>query len=58
MQKLSGAVAFVTGGAGGIGLGIARALAHAGAKVAIADIQPDLLESAREIAAREGWADR
>ncbi len=58
MQTISGAVAFVTGGAGGIGLGIARALAHAGAKVAIADIQDGLLESARELAAREGWADR
>jgi NAD(P)-dependent dehydrogenase (short-subunit alcohol dehydrogenase family) len=58
MQTVSGAVAFVTGGAGGIGLGIARALAHAGAKVAIIDIQDDLLAAARERAAEEGWAER
>jgi len=58
MQSLSGAVAFVTGGAGGIGLGIARALAHAGARVAIADIQDGLLQSARDLAASEGWGDR
>jgi len=58
MQTVSGAVAFVTGGAGGIGFGIARALAHDGAKVAIADIQDDLLARARETAEAEGWADR
>lgn len=39
-------VAFVTGGASGIGLGIARALASEGMKLAIADIDPATLEGA------------
>ncbi len=52
MKDIQGKVAFVTGAANGIGLGICRALARAGAHVALADIQPDVLESAcREIAA-------
>ena len=52
MKEISGKVAFVTGAANGIGLGICRALARAGAHVALADIQPDVLERARqEIAA-------
>jgi len=58
MKSVSGAVAFVTGGAGGIGLGMARALAEAGAKVAICDLNRDRLAEAGEIAAQEGWADR
>src|SRR5215468_11627347 len=52
MKDVNGKVAFVTGAANGIGLAICRALARAGAQVALADIQPDALESARqEIAA-------
>jgi NAD(P)-dependent dehydrogenase (short-subunit alcohol dehydrogenase family) len=52
MKDIAGKVAFVTGAANGIGLGICRALARAGASVALADIQPDALERARsEIAA-------
>ena len=47
MQDIAGKVAFVTGAANGIGLGICRALAQAGAHVAMADIQPDALERAR-----------
>jgi NAD(P)-dependent dehydrogenase (short-subunit alcohol dehydrogenase family) len=58
MKSVSGAVAFVTGGASGIGLGMAQALAEAGAKVAICDLRDDALDAAGEIAAREGWADR
>lgn len=48
MQELAGKVAFVTGAASGIGLGIAEALAQAGVKVMMADIEADALE--REVA--------
>ncbi|MDE2561416.1 MAG: SDR family NAD(P)-dependent oxidoreductase [Sphingomonadales bacterium] len=47
MQNLGGKTAFVTGGASGIGLGIAKALLGAGMNVVIADIRDDHLESAR-----------
>ena len=43
---LTGKVALVTGGNGGIGLGIARALGQAGAQVAIAGRNPDKLAAA------------
>jgi NAD(P)-dependent dehydrogenase (short-subunit alcohol dehydrogenase family) len=46
MQNLEGKTAFVTGGASGIGLGIAKALLGAGMNVVIADIRGDHLESA------------
>src|SRR5215469_5501986 len=46
MRDVAGKVAFVTGGASGIGLGIARALAHAGARVAIADVRAAALRKA------------
>ena len=41
MQNLEGKTAFVTGGASGIGLGIAKALLGAGMRVVIADIRED-----------------
>jgi NAD(P)-dependent dehydrogenase (short-subunit alcohol dehydrogenase family) len=43
MQNLPGKTAFVTGGASGIGLGIAKALLGAGMNVVIADIRDDHL---------------
>jgi NAD(P)-dependent dehydrogenase (short-subunit alcohol dehydrogenase family) len=71
VKELSGKVAFVTGSAGGIGLGIARACADAGMKVVLSDIDESTLEEAaaelRSLGAdvlavplnvtdREGWA--
>jgi NAD(P)-dependent dehydrogenase (short-subunit alcohol dehydrogenase family) len=46
MRELAGKTAFVTGAASGIGLGIARALAGAGMKVALADIDETTLGAA------------
>jgi NAD(P)-dependent dehydrogenase (short-subunit alcohol dehydrogenase family) len=46
MMDISGKTAIVTGAASGIGLGIATALAEAGANVVIADIQKDAAEAA------------
>ena len=46
MQNLPGKTAFVTGGASGIGLGIAKALLGAGMNVVIADIRDDRLQAA------------
>jgi NAD(P)-dependent dehydrogenase (short-subunit alcohol dehydrogenase family) len=47
MDRVEGKTAFITGGARGIGLGIARALAGAGAKLALADIDQAALASAK-----------
>ncbi len=46
MKYLEGKVAFVTGAASGIGLGIATALAQAGVKVMLCDIEKAALEKA------------
>ncbi len=43
MQDVAGKVAFITGGASGIGLAMARTFAAAGMKVAVADIQVSAL---------------
>jgi NAD(P)-dependent dehydrogenase (short-subunit alcohol dehydrogenase family) len=55
MQDLPGKTAFVTGGASGIGLGIAKALLGAGMNVVIVDIRDDHLSAA---AAELGHPDR
>ena len=46
MKHLEGKTAFVTGAASGIGLGIATALAQAGVKVMLCDIEKDALDKA------------
>lgn len=46
MKDLTGKVAFITGGASGIGLGMARAFYAAGMKVVIADVSQDHLDAA------------
>lgn len=70
-SDLTGKVAFITGAAGGIGLGIAQALVEVGVKVALADIDEaaldksvaELAESGAEVVSvpldvtdRSGWA--
>ncbi len=51
MEHLEGRVAFITGGASGIGLGMARAFLAEGMKVAIADWNEDHIEEARRVLA-------
>ena len=46
MLDFHGKTAFVTGGASGIGLGLGRALAKAGARVMLADIEEEALNEA------------
>jgi NAD(P)-dependent dehydrogenase (short-subunit alcohol dehydrogenase family) len=46
MKDLAGRTAFVTGGANGIGLGLARVLLDQGCKVAIADVREDSIAAA------------
>jgi NAD(P)-dependent dehydrogenase (short-subunit alcohol dehydrogenase family) len=48
LKDLAGKIAFVTGAASGIGLGIATALAQAGVKVMLSDIEEAALASAVE----------
>src|SRR4051794_30943059 len=48
MRDIKGKTAIVTGAASGIGLGIAKALAGAGANIVLADLRPGPLETARQ----------
>jgi len=52
MQDVTGKVAFVTGGASGMGLAMARSFCAAGMQVAVADIQQDALDAVRAEFAR------
>lgn len=54
MTEINGAVAVVTGGAGGIGRGIVEALLDEGAKVYIADVEQPALDKAVEELADRG----
>jgi NAD(P)-dependent dehydrogenase (short-subunit alcohol dehydrogenase family) len=51
MIDVSGRVAFITGGASGMGLGMARAFVGAGMKVVIADVRQDHLDEAMQLLA-------
>jgi NAD(P)-dependent dehydrogenase (short-subunit alcohol dehydrogenase family) len=46
MRDVSGKTAFITGGASGMGLGMAKAFAEAGMNVVIADIRQAALDEA------------
>jgi NAD(P)-dependent dehydrogenase (short-subunit alcohol dehydrogenase family) len=46
VEEVEGRTAFVTGGASGIGLGMATAFVDAGMNVVIADLRPDHIETA------------
>ncbi len=48
MEEVEGKVAFITGGASGIGLGAAKAFVDAGMKVVMADIRQDHIDEALE----------
>jgi NAD(P)-dependent dehydrogenase (short-subunit alcohol dehydrogenase family) len=52
MERVEGMTAFITGGARGIGLGIGRAFARAGMRLAIVDIDTDSLALANSELAR------
>src|SRR5215469_3392958 len=47
MEQVEGKVAFITGGASGIGLGMAKAFTAAGMKAVLADVRDDHIEQAR-----------
>lgn len=46
ISDFTGRTAFITGGASGIGLGIAKVLATRGARIVIADLRPDHIQTA------------
>jgi NAD(P)-dependent dehydrogenase (short-subunit alcohol dehydrogenase family) len=54
MKEVAGKVAFITGGASGIGLGIAGALVAAGMKVVLADLRQDHIDGALALFAQRG----
>jgi NAD(P)-dependent dehydrogenase (short-subunit alcohol dehydrogenase family) len=54
--RLPGRVAFVTGGASGIGFSTAEALAEAGARVTIGDLKEDAISTARKALDAKGYA--
>jgi NAD(P)-dependent dehydrogenase (short-subunit alcohol dehydrogenase family) len=55
MENLQGKVAFVTGSASGIGLGIAKACGKAGMKVVIADVRQKAIDEVLPYFQERGW---
>jgi NAD(P)-dependent dehydrogenase (short-subunit alcohol dehydrogenase family) len=58
MKDVAGRTAFVTGGASGIGLGMAKVFAWAGMNVVAADIREDHIAAAHDTIAAEGLSER
>jgi NADP-dependent 3-hydroxy acid dehydrogenase YdfG len=55
MENVVGKVAFITGGASGIGLGMANAFINAGMKVVISDFREDHLGESSVFFRQKGW---
>ena len=51
---IEGRVAFITGGASGVGLGQARVFGARGCRIAIADVRPEAIDAALETLAADG----
>jgi len=52
--RIEGRVAFITGGASGVGLGQARVFGARGVRVAIADVRPEAIDAALDLLAADG----
>ena len=57
MEHIQGKVAFITGGASGIGLGLAKVLVEAGARVVMADVRQDHIDESTEWFTTHGHKD-
>ena len=55
MEDLKGKVAFITGAASGIGLGIAKACGRAGMKVIIADVRQNAIDEVLPFFKERDW---
>ena len=55
MKNFKGKTAFITGGASGLGLGIAKAFARAGMNIVIADFRQEAIDAALPIFKANCW---